>query len=66
MALFPWQIDQFRLPVFSTVSRSLDTIPLPVSYAVVGTSQTDRMAFLQSFIGFLVAESLFTVGKMED
>jgi hypothetical protein len=53
MALFPWQIDQFRLPVFSTLSHRLHTNPLPVTHAVVGTSQTDRMAFCNLSYDFL-------------
>ena len=37
MASFPLQIEQFRVPFFSTLSRGLHTFLLPGTHATVGT-----------------------------
>jgi len=44
MTSFPWQIDRVRLPMVSTLSRRLHTLPLPEMHAAVGIPRTKRIA----------------------
>ena len=53
MTSFPWQIDRIRLPVLSTLSRRLHTLPLPDMHAAVGISRTKGIALCNPDYSFL-------------
>ncbi len=53
MTSFPWQIGRIRLPVFSTLSPGLNTIPLPEMHSGVGISRTKGIAWRNPGYSFL-------------